>query len=53
MRNRQDPSDPGSTDLGPRKIVYYLNDTFPADLVDAAKQLAGEYDTTTLTGYLS
>jgi hypothetical protein len=43
-RNLEDPTNPDSQDLGPRKIVYYLNDSFPADLKEAATQLGNEYD---------
>ncbi|MHB8873585.1 MAG: zinc-dependent metalloprotease, partial [Myxococcaceae bacterium] len=44
VRNLEDPQNPSSQDLGPRKIVYYLNDSFPADLKDEAMQLRNEYE---------
>ncbi|MBM4784124.1 MAG: hypothetical protein GQE15_41170 [Archangiaceae bacterium] len=44
VRNRADPSDPSSTDLGARPIVYYLNQGFPEDLKGAAKELERQYD---------
>ncbi len=43
-RNLEDPNDPSSPDLGPRKIVYHLNDSFPPELVDTARRIAEEYD---------
>ncbi len=45
VRNLEDPK-PGSRDLGPRQIVYYLNDTFPKELIESAQKLADEYDST-------
>jgi hypothetical protein len=44
VRNRADPADPSSTDLGPRPIVYYLNQGFPEDLKPAAKELERQYN---------
>jgi len=55
-RNLSDPLDAASADLGPRPIVYYLNDSFPAAMVPSAKLMAAQYDNTlkatykTLTG---
>jgi hypothetical protein len=34
------------TERGTRKVVYYLNEKFPADLIPAAVQTADEYDQT-------
>jgi hypothetical protein len=44
VRNRADPDNPASIDLGPRPIVYYLNQGFPEDLKGAAKELERQYD---------
>ncbi|MBX7098663.1 MAG: zinc-dependent metalloprotease [Myxococcaceae bacterium] len=44
VRNLEDPSNPASADLGPRPLVYFLNDTFPEDLKGAAKNLQDQYD---------
>src|SRR5207248_11519350 len=44
VRNLTDPADPSSADLGPRKLVYYLNDAFPHDLAETAAQIGDEYD---------
>ncbi len=46
VRNRADPADPSSLDLGPRPIVYFLNQGFPEDLKAAAKELERQYDVT-------
>lgn len=44
VRNLENPSDPNSRDLGPKPIVYYLNDTFPEDLKNAAGELERQYN---------
>ncbi|MCA2980573.1 MAG: zinc-dependent metalloprotease, partial [Myxococcaceae bacterium] len=44
VRNRANPDDPASVDLGPRPIVYYLNQGFPDDLKAAAQELERQYD---------
>ncbi|MBM4378860.1 MAG: zinc-dependent metalloprotease, partial [Deltaproteobacteria bacterium] len=44
VRNLEDPANPASRDLGPRQVVYHLNETFPADLKPAAAELARQYD---------
>lgn len=44
QRNLEDPANPSSKDLGPRKIVFYLNDAFPQDLKAAAQELERQYD---------
>ncbi|MFZ5469923.1 MAG: zinc-dependent metalloprotease [Myxococcota bacterium] len=51
VRNLEDPSNPNSLDLGPRKVVYHLNDSYPADLKDVALEMAAEYDQTLQTIY--
>src|SRR5205814_2128477 len=45
-RNLQDPRIPGSADMGPRPVVYYVNDSFPEDLKPMAQELARQYDDT-------
>lgn len=52
-RNFEDPKDPTSADLGPRKIVYYLNESFPADLVESARHSMGQYDAALRSTYQS
>lgn len=44
VRNLADPANPASADLGPKPIVYFLNDNFPADLKDVARQVGEDYD---------
>ena len=44
VRNLEDPKNPGSRDLGPRPIVFHVNDAFPEDLKDAARELERQYD---------
>lgn len=44
-RNLSDPLDAASADLGPRPIVYYLNDSFPAAMVPSAKLMAASTTT--------
>ncbi|MBI3185432.1 MAG: zinc-dependent metalloprotease [Myxococcales bacterium] len=46
VRNLEEPRNPGSRDLGPKKVVYYLNDSFPPDLKEVARQVAAEFDDT-------
>lgn len=43
-RNRANPEDPSSLDLGPRPIVFYVSQRFPEDLKPAAKELERQYD---------
>jgi hypothetical protein len=45
-RNLEDPSNPASRDLGPRPVVYHLDDAFPADLKEAGAHLFDEYEAT-------
>lgn len=44
VRNRANPADPASADLGPRPIVYWVNQEFPEDLKGAARELERQYD---------
>ncbi len=44
VRNRADPTNPASLDLGPRPIVYHVNTGFPEDLKATAKELERQYD---------
>jgi hypothetical protein len=44
VRNRANPDDPNSLDLGARPIVYYLNQGFPEDLKGTARELERQYD---------
>ena len=46
VRNLTDVNDSSSADLGPRPIVYHLNDTFPDDLKPMAKELERQFDET-------
>ncbi|MBK7858091.1 MAG: zinc-dependent metalloprotease [Archangiaceae bacterium] len=46
LRNRQDPAQATSADLGPKPIVYCVNDAFPEDLKPMAQELARQYDAT-------
>jgi len=44
VRNLEDPKNVASLELGPRAIVYHVNDQFPEDLKPAAKELERQYD---------
>ncbi|MBX7114919.1 MAG: zinc-dependent metalloprotease [Myxococcaceae bacterium] len=44
VRNLENPADTNSRDLGPAPIVYYVNDTFPADLKGMAAELGRQYN---------
>jgi len=44
VRNLENPADPSSADLGPKQIVFHLNDTFPEDLKAMATSLKSQYD---------
>lgn len=44
LRNLEDPGNSASRDLGPKPIVYYVNDTFPAELKPAAREVERQFD---------